>query len=133
MTTQESFHSFPFLVAHLSVKAWLCFPNLLQSPFCFGFPFGQTATGLLVDLGLPRLRYSGSRKNSSLCCFTLPFAESLSPWRSQLGLRRSCHNHLGILLLASVPYISPLPTFCYPSLENCLLSCRAFSLHFPRK
>ena len=133
MTTQESFHSFPFLVAHLLVKAWLCFPNLLQSPFCFGFPFGQTATGLLVDLGLPRLRYSGSRKNSSLCCFTLPFAESLSPWRSHLGLRRSCHNHLGILLLASVPYISPPANLLLPLSGELSPFLQGFQPSFPQE
>ena len=111
---RKAFIPFPFFVAHLLVKAWLCFPNLLQPLFCFGFPFGQTATGLLGDLGLPRLCYLGPRKNSSLCYFTLPFAESLSPWRNHIGLRRRCHNHSGTLLLASVPYISPPANLLLP-------------------
>lgn len=114
MITQEGFHSLSFSCCLLFGQSMALLPKPPPTSILFWFLFGQTAMGLLVDSGLPKLSYSGPRKNSSLCCFTLPFAESLSPWRSHLGLRRRCHKHSGILLLASVPNISPPANLSLP-------------------
>lgn len=132
LASMQGFRSFPSIVAHFLVKAWLCFPNLLPPPLHSLVPLWATCHRVSVGPGLPiwvtQSLFPGLSEGMFLHWF--PQA-AICP--ALQGLEEDAVNIRYLAPGTSFFHRSPCQPFPTPLWRTVSFPARAFSLRFYRK